>query len=1142
MDFSDIDKFDDRTDSAECERSGCFGSVMRFGMIATGLVLAAAVLLAYALTTDLGRLWLLNKVNRSIAPAQLRIETWQMGILTPVVLSGVELDLPEHGVQLRAPQVRFSKGVLGLLPLGKLNLGDVEFSDPLVVIDPSTVKNVTKGPEAETAEGGFFMPVADVGGQLSIRNGTLIVKDNGSQIFVTDRVEGQLLVDSFWKPFGFKVESRTGSGRIALTADLQSMYKLCNGADADYQDKLVLQLEQVDLAAFAALVKMGCGRDLLYAGMAEGALTVERTGATGARIEGGLLIDRLQLVTGAGEYSPAGNTALMIDAQVADDRWLFKRFDFNSPWLTAKLQGALQRVADNRLVDGEISADLDADLAAIARDFRYALAINDDFRIDKGRLKGALKISSSESIRVESDLVTTQLAMRYKGHPIVLERNPSLSFKAVFAGNQMPEVEELKFNSSFADIYGKGRVEQGVLKGYVDLTQFYRDFGGLLSSESAFSGAVHFDFSTKPTGEDVLFNLMTKFSKIKVTLRGGGSSSVNAGSLRLGGSVAGLTGPGGFQALSFRDADFDFRVMESSVTGKLDRYVPVQGDEELPVLRGCTVSCDIRMIDAVNAAGAFMTQEKYREAVGWKGHFLANLAAESANGVAKLRLNGAGTGVDLAVAGKKIADPDLRFAAAVTLDAGKRTLVIREGVLASTVAQISVPEWIVTLAREGEGIRFEGSADAAADMALLYPLLAGEAAGYDQVRGDLKLKLKAQSAATGTELELSGGMTDFYLLADNEIAFFQRQAALSGNVLIAKDGESAHIKSLQLYSDLADIAAEGRLERITQGCVAELRGELDFKFDMLEKLLKLRGIDEWRMTGHKKSAFRLKGPLTEGVSGFLQQGEFSGGAYLASLNGLGLSAGGADIAFALEQSRLKCDWQPVLNGGQLNFNPRFDFGAHAAVMSLPAGVQLLKGVKINQQVFDNLIVHLNPVFHGSKVHKGAVDLKIISFRSGGDQRGDTLFLDADIVLNDLDMELSPAMRELLAMIHVRSTSYRVKQLPMHVVIRNERVHIDPVTMVFSAQPVTFSGSVGFDSTIKYLIEIPISEAIAAKTGLKIPKGLTVKVPVTGTVEQPRLDTSALENAVGDFLKKTIGEETMRGVGDFLQQLKEELRK
>ncbi|MDA3927083.1 MAG: hypothetical protein PF904_20605 [Kiritimatiellae bacterium] len=1144
MDFSDIDKFEENDDPSERKHRGCFTSLFRFFLISAAVIAAVLTLVAWFLTTDLGRLWLLNKINHSIAPAHLRISEWQAGILHPVELSGVEFDSPEQGVHVECRQILFSKGVLGLLPVGRLSLGAVNLIDPVVIMDRVSADERKPAPAASDSNGGFFMPIADVSGKIYLENGTVVVKEREGQKFIADQLEGELLVDSFWQPFGFKISGRAGNGKVDLTGDLQSIYKLLNGVDSEYEDKLVLQLEKVDLSAFSPLLKMVGGRDVLHAGIAEGALTFKRTGLTGVDIEGGMLVDGLQLVTGKDKYSPAGNSALMIDAQVEDNRWIFKRFDFSSPWITAKLHGSLQRVNDNRLVAGEINADVDADLAAIARDFRYALAIDKEFKVEQGSLKGAFELSgSSDNIRVESNLKTSQIKMLYKGRSVALNRNPSLSFKVVFPRDKMPELEELKFDSSFANIYGKGTIERGVIKGYLDLTQFSTDFKGLLSSDITFAGATHFDFSTRPSGKDVAFDLMTKFSKLKYSSKGKGSTSIESGSLSCGGSVVGASRASSFKDLDFNEVDFDLRLMDSRAHGQLKRYVPAKRSEVVPVLRGCTLNCNINMSDVVNALGALMTKSEFKDAASWKGSLLSNMAIESANGIAKVRFNGSGTDIGFTVAKKKMTEPNLQFSGAVTYDSNKDSLVVNQGVLSSELAQVHIPEWTVDFVNKGDDIRFNGKADAEVDIALLYPLLSNSATpGYDQVSGNLALKLDAQSTSSGTELGVNGTLSDFYTLIDNEISFFERKAQLTGDFLIADDGGHVKIQTLKLYSGLVDVFVDGRVDNIGKGAQADLQGDMEFNFDTLGKLLKVRGIDEWNMTGHKKHPFSLKGPVTEGLSGFLQKGKFSGAGYMASLNGLGLSAGGADVTFDLAHSRLKCRWQPLLNGGQLNLQPVFDYGPRGTVLSLPDDIQLLKDVKITQQVVDNLLVHLNPMFHGSEVHKGSVDLKVKSFRSDVVNNKNNLFFDADIAFNDLDMTLSPSMRQLLSMIKVSNSRYQVKKLLMHVVIRDERVHIDPVTMVFSNQPVSFSGSVGFDSTIKYLIEIPLSDAIAAKTGLKISKGLTVKVPVTGTVDNPRLDTSALENAVGDFLKKTIGEEAMRGVGDFLQQLTEELRK
>ena len=59
---------------------------------------------------------------------------------------------------------------------------------------------------------------------------------------------------------------------------------------------------------------------------------------------------------------------------------------------------------------------------------------------------------------------------------------------------------------------------------------------------------------------------------------------------------------------------------------------------------------------------------------------------------------------------------------------------------------------------------------------------------------------------------------------------------------------------------------------------------------------------------------------------------------------------------------------------------------------------------------------------------------------------------------------------------------------------------------------------------------------------KVLKGMTIKIPVTGTVSQPRLDTSALQNMMGGLIKNAVGERAAEKVGTFLEKLQEELQK
>ena len=97
-------------------------------------------------------------------------------------------------------------------------------------------------------------------------------------------------------------------------------------------------------------------------------------------------------------------------------------------------------------------------------------------------------------------------------------------------------------------------------------------------------------------------------------------------------------------------------------------------------------------------------------------------------------------------------------------------------------------------------------------------------------------------------------------------------------------------------------------------------------------------------------------------------------------------------------------------------------------------------------------------------------------------------------------------------------------------------------MVVDRQPVIFSGWVAFDSTVKYLVEVPLTDRLTGGSGSKSIKGLTIKIPVTGTVSQPKLDTSVLQNTIGGLIKNTVGEHAAEKVGTFLEKLQKELQK
>ncbi|MFO7937431.1 MAG: hypothetical protein R6V06_07485 [Kiritimatiellia bacterium] len=1141
MDFSGNETYDDCDDVRDGVKRGCLGWLFRAAAVSVGVVLLLTSLLAFLLTTDFGRLWLLSEINSVIAPAELAVHDWDAGFFGPLCLHGVEYRAPDEGLRVDVESVIFAKGIFALVPVGKLSLGEIVLESPEVSCDFHEAKtDKSKSGNADASDGrAFFMPAVDIGGTLLLKNGTLMVMYNGRTLLKSHNLHGRLVLDSFWKPFGFNISGAAGKGTIGLTASLQSINSLINGGDSEYADKVVLQLDKINLADLAAVLELGGFPVLPSAGIAEGAVTVERSGGIKTLdVEGGLLIEKMQVKSAGGKLSPAGDVALLVDAGIKDDLCVFRKCELSSPWGQISLRGSLKQIYALRKLSGDIEADIDMDIAATVRDFRDLLPVNDDLHVSGGTLSGSFMVKDfSGGKRFETSLQTSDLSMRYREIPLSLKQDTSLLLKVRVPDDALSEIEELRLQASFADIYGKGNIRQGVVKGYVDLSRFYEDFGGVFKSGFASGGAVNFNLSTRPSGDSSFLDCIAKFTRLNVTSAGAGASSVKEGSFTFKGLVDGVGKAADTSDVSLRDVEYDLRLNQSRLHGAAKRLVPVQDGADLPVLRGFSMNADVWINDLIRAGGLLMKRPAYMNALDSHGAVVLNSAVECANNVAKMRVNGVGENIVVNMAGQKISEPEMLFQGSAVYDAGKGGLSLKDVRINSGFIDLEIPDWFVGLSEDGEGVKFKGNADALLDMRVLSSFFSSDANTCNRMRGDAGIALDAEGDDSGSEMNVNVILSDFYVFADKEICFHEKQAEMNLHLFVRENGRDALVRSLKFDSSLIDISADGSVNDFLNDRNADLHGETEIDFGAVNRLLRVRGIDEWTLSGRRKSSFELKGPLT---GDFTQKGFFAGSAYLASLKGLGLSAGGAEIALEMKNRSLQCDWQPVLNGGRLKFSPVLEFTPRGISLMFPEKLEMLKKVKITQDMVDKLLVNCNPMFQDSRVHRGTAGFRMNSFVSGPKTGHEDLYMDADIVLENVSMTLSPVMRNLLSMINVKTSVYRVEHLPMHVIIRKERIYLEPMTMVFSGQPVIFSGSAGFDSTIDYLIEIPLGDTIVRKTGLNLPGNLTVKVPVTGTVDNPRLATGALEKAFGGFIKNTLGDDALKGVGNFLEELKKEL--
>lgn len=382
---------------------------------------------------------------------------------------------------------------------------------------------------------------------------------------------------------------------------------------------------------------------------------------------------------------------------------------------------------------------------------------------------------------------------------------------------------------------------------------------------------------------------------------------------------------------------------------------------------------------------------------------------------------------------------------------------------------------------------------------------------------------------------------------DGETVFAERNGRVAVDVTLAADGERASVSKLAVSSGLLDLNASAEVTELKGRRVLEAKGQAAVDFVGVTQLLEGKGIDEFKMTGKALRDFRFSGPLGAGAPTVLAEGEFAGSVFIASLKGMGLSAGPADASARLSKGVLRLGYEPPLNDGRLRFVPSLDVAGKAFAVSFPPKTRLLENVKVTQEMMDVLLTKVNPLFQGSTLLGGSVTLDLAECRFATDLTGKKMLTaEADMVLRKLKLEMGGTLREVLAMVKVSERVYEVEQLPLRIAIRDSRVHVDPVTMVIDKQPVTFSGSVAFDGSLDYLMELTLTDRLAGGAVGKALKDVKVKIPVTGTVAAPRLDTKGLQQAMQDTLKNAVKEQAIERVservGGFLERLQKEMKK
>lgn len=344
----------------------------------------------------------------------------------------------------------------------------------------------------------------------------------------------------------------------------------------------------------------------------------------------------------------------------------------------------------------------------------------------------------------------------------------------------------------------------------------------------------------------------------------------------------------------------------------------------------------------------------------------------------------------------------------------------------------------------------------------------------------------------------------------------------------------------RLHADGQYFSCEGRgkVARALTTMNLDLAGMLSYDLEKLEPHLRPLLGGGVKIAGRAARPFKVSGPLAPppgvpGVKVALTPAAPSGihythlrgeaGLSWESLRAYGCVVGPAEVRACLQQGWLQTfPIEATLNGGKLRLQPNLRLEPGPMELVLTAG-PLVERAKITPEMCASALGYTLPALAHAAEAEGLVSVLLdggrfpLSNPAAGNIKG-------TMVLHSARITPGPLVRELGTLMHTPGQVVMTKETRVPFQLVGGRVYHRDLELTISEFTVRTSGSVGLDGSLALLAEMPVPPRWVASS--KLAPALakqTIRLPIGGTIEQPRIDQAALRRLTAEFARDVAGE-------------------
>jgi len=419
-----------------------------------------------------------------------------------------------------------------------------------------------------------------------------------------------------------------------------------------------------------------------------------------------------------------------------------------------------------------------------------------------------------------------------------------------------------------------------------------------------------------------------------------------------------------------------------------------------------------------------------------------------------------------------------------------------------------------------------------------------------QVSGLMACSLHADLSDRAPALDLSMTIEDLAALSAQGQQWRERQLRVMANATYDEPHDTVELARIEVESEGVRLNATGRIESWSQQRNLTLAGTTEYDWEKLSMLFPSRGNNRIQITGREQRSFSLAGPIDAVFDqhaspadrdAALQrlEGKADIGWQRASI--FGMDVGPANLQASLGQGRMQlAPAQFAVSGGTMTLSPAVRFSPLPAQLLMPAG-PIVSQIHVSPEMCRQWLMYVAPVLAGTTRVQGSFSAQLagcvipLADPAKGEVAG-------QLLVHSIDLEAGPLVRELASILGANSSVRVADQSKIDFKMVEGRVYHRGVELQFPEVMVRTYGSVGLDQTLAIMAEMSIPPKWLRDNALgDAIKNRTIKIPIAGTLEQPKLDKKVFDNALTQFMREAAGSAVNDGLQKQLDRLLQPLK-